>query len=59
MNFEAVCSLPNWQHFLVILLVQFSLGLVNLYMSKTDKVKSNSIAEMVFNFIVSIVRRKQ
>lgn len=59
MPLETICTLPNWQHFLVILLVQFGLGLVNLYMSKTEKVKSNSIAELVFNFIVSMVRRKQ
>lgn len=59
MLMDSVCELPGWQNFLVVLLVHFALGLVNLFMSKTEKVKANSIAELIFNVLVSIVKRKK
>lgn len=55
---DNICGLPTWQHIGIIILVQFCLGLVNLYMSKSDKTKANSIAEFVFNLIASILKRK-
>lgn len=54
---ENICSLPTYQHIGIIILVQLCLGFVNLYLSKTEKVESNSIAELVFNTFVGIIRR--
>lgn len=54
---DNVCSLPAYQHIGIIILVQFMLGFVNLYLSKSEKTKSSSVAEFVFNTFVSMVKR--
>lgn len=40
-----VCSLSQWQHYSIILIV----ALIELWLGKTDKVKSNSILELGYN----------
>ncbi len=50
-----ICQLPHWEHFLIILVV----ALFEAWLGKTDKVKSGSIIELIFNIVASILKRKK
>jgi hypothetical protein len=54
---ENICQLPTYQHVLIIILVQIILGVINIFMSKSENIKSNSVSELIFNIVVSIVKR--
>lgn len=54
---ENICSLPTYQHLLIIFLVQFVLGCIDVYLSKNDEVKSNSIADFIFNIFATVAKR--
>ena len=41
-----ICSLSQWQHYSIILVV----SLIELWLGKTTRVKSNSILELIYNF---------
>lgn len=54
---EQICALPQWQHFTIILAVQIVIGLVNIKMSKTESLKSNSVEELILRGLASMVKR--
>lgn len=50
---DLVCSLPHWEHYSIILIV----AIVEMWLGKTDKLKSASIIELIINIIVSMMKR--
>lgn len=52
-----ICELPQYQHFIIILIVQIFIGFINIKMSKSEKIESNSVEELFIKTIVSMTKR--
>lgn len=52
-----VCQLPQWQIFLIALIVPIATSFIELWLGKTEKVKASSILELIFNLIKLMVRK--
>lgn len=47
--FEKVCELPQYQHFIIALMVQLFYFGVNVYVLKSKKIKAHSLEEATLN----------
>lgn len=55
---DYLCTMPKYQHFIIVVII----SCIELWLGKTDKTKSGSIIELIFNSILALgllfIRRK-
>ena len=54
-----MCTLSETHQLFGFIIAQIVLGLISVYMSKNKNVKSNSLAEFIFDKISSAIKPKQ
>jgi hypothetical protein len=48
---DLICNLPAWQHFIIILGGQVIYSGLEFWLGKTEKTKSGSVIELIFNVV--------
>ncbi len=56
---DNICKLPSYQHAAIIFGAQFAWLLLEAWLGKTDKTKSGSTLELVYNTFKAIFKRSQ